>query len=154
MSNTNQSLIESFDAEIPNEDEQDWKHSEYMDEVSFDLRGRNIMIQLTRASNLNYVRWVLEKTKAKVQKDDIGYDITFKTNGGINRGEDEFVIFAAVLKVLNKYFSEHNWDCLQFIGDGDDRNRVYEALAQRMTKTQPDVELLAQRGDRFVIARF
>jgi hypothetical protein len=88
--------------------------------------------------------------------DAVGYDIISKVDGGtgVTEGEEEFAVFSGVLMVLNKYFSERDWDYLRFSGEDASKNRLYQALAQRMTKTQPSVERIAQRGNDFVIARF
>jgi hypothetical protein len=134
-----------------------WNHYKDLDEVSFTLRDKRIVIQLYKIPGRHVsANWVLEPTYAEVPEGAVGYDIIFKVDGetDVTGGGEEFAIFSAVLKVLNEYFSEREWDYLQFTGESGSRNRLYQALAQRMTRSQPGVERIAQRGNDFVIARF
>lgn len=150
-------LAELFDTEYPRPQDVAWERHRDLDIAHFDLRGRVISIELYRISGRHVSAiWVLEPTHAEVPADAVGYDIIFKVKGetDITGGGEEFAIFSGVLRVLNRYFREREWDYLQFTGEGGSRNRLYNALAQRMTKSQPGVERIAHRGNDFVIARF
>jgi hypothetical protein len=150
-------LAELFDTEYPKEHDVSWKHYQDLDTADFTLRGKQITIEIARLTGRHIsANWVLEPMYIDVPKDAVGYDIIFKVGGetDITGGGEEFAIFSAVLRVLNRYLREREWDYLQFTGEGDSRNRLYQALAQRMTKSQPGVEHIAQRGNDFVITRF
>jgi hypothetical protein len=149
--------MELFDTEYPMDRDVYWQHYKDLDTAQFTLRGKSIEIEIHKISTRHVsAKWVLEPTHADVPDDAVGYDIIFKVDGEVEvtRGGEEFAVFSGVLRVLNKYFSEHEWDYLQFSGEDASRNRLYQALAQRMTKTQPSVERIAQRSKDFVIARF
>jgi hypothetical protein len=149
-------LAELFDTEYPKETDINWKHRTGLDTAYFDIRGKSITVELYRDTKHERANWVLEPTHVKVPADAVGYDIIFDVDGEIEAtGEgEEFAVFSGVLRVLNRYFREREWDYLQFTGEDGSRNRLYQALAQRMTKSQPGVERIAQRGNEFVIARF
>ncbi len=150
-------LAELFDTEYPKEKDVIWKHHQTLDTAIFTLRGRKIDIEIARITDHHYsANWILKPTKADVPNDAVGYEVIFRVDDktDITGGGEEFAIFSGVLRVLNRYFQEHEWDYIEFSGEGDSRNRLYQALAQRLTKSQPGVERIAQRGNSFIIARF
>lgn len=149
-------LIELFDKPQVISDKR-WNHYKDLDEVSFTLRDKRIVIEIYRITGRHVsANWVLEPTHVEVPEGAVGYDIIFKVDGetDVTGGGDEFAIFSAVLDILKDHFRDREWDYLQFSGAEDSRNKLYQALAQRMTRSRPDVERIAQRGKDFVIARF
>jgi hypothetical protein len=134
-----------------------WERYRQLDVAHLNVRGKRITVEIFKLEGRHIsANWVLEPTHTAVPDDAVGYDIIFKVDGetDITGGGEEFAVFSAVLGVLNGYFREREWDYLQFSGEDGSRTRLYQALAQRMTKSQPGVERIAHRGNDFVIARF
>jgi hypothetical protein len=156
MSENPMLLAELFDTEYPRERDVSWQRHKDLDIAHFYIRNKSITVEIFRIHGPHGgANWILEPTHVEIQDDAVGYDIIFKVDGetDITAGGEEFAIFSGVLRVLNQYFQKREWDYLHFTGEGDSRNRLYQALAQRMTKSQPGVERIAQRGDHFIIAR-
>ena len=130
-----------------------WQHVADSDTATFNLNSQTMTLAVSEVSSHVKARWILEKSQAKVAKDAIGYSITFDViNTG--KGWEEYAIFSTVLRLLDQYFSEREWDYLHFNDEDGSRFRLYDAVSQRMTKTQDSVERRAYRGNDYVVARF
>lgn len=149
-------LIELFDKPVVDARDIRWRHFKDLDVASFDLKGKRVEIEIVQLRNHIAANWVLELVHAEVPPNAVGYNIIFKVGGetDITGDGDEFAIFSAVINVLERYFYDRDWDYLEFSGAEDSRNKLYQALAQRMTRSRSDVERIANRGKDFVITRF
>lgn len=128
------------------------------DEFHFDLIGKKVVIEITKLPSGDHTiaTYILGGLSDQIPIDAVGYNIIFRVDGAtdVTSGGSEFVIFNAILKIVNDYFKSHDWYYIQFQGAEGSRNKLYNALAQRMTKTQPHVKQIAQRYDDFIITKF
>lgn len=150
-------LDEIFNGDHPPETAVVWHRLPLLDVATFDVGDRRVVLEIAVITDQrDRVDWILEPMRVSVPASAWGHAVMFSVSGasGIARGVEEFAIFSALLRVLNRYFSDREWDYLWFRGDDGSRHRLYQALAQRMAKSKPCVERIAHRGGEFAVTRF
>ena len=120
--------------------------------IQFKLFEQEINICISELEDLELLEWVSGKKfeNPKIYKGFL-IDITIKD---IDDGNIEFFIFTECLDQINKLLLQKSWDYLIIRGLVNQRNKVHEAIAQRLTKLQSSVERLSCRSPCFMIARF
>lgn len=85
-----------------------------------------------------------------------GFIINFDIDGQTDVASSaiEMAMFICLKNVINDFFLKLDWDYLIFVGKENQKNRLHNAIAQRLTITQPNVERFANLKNYFLIARF
>lgn len=124
---------------------------EFDNGVVFDLFGYNVQIKMDKCESNNLSNWILG-----YDIDAVGYSIEIRINEltDIEDVSEEFLIFTETLDRVNKLVSNKTWDYLIFIGLETHRNKIIEAIAQRLTRLQSNIERIATRHPLYLIARF
>lgn len=140
-------LFEWFDKKLPVTD-----YIVVGNNIQFRLFEHTINICISDLEDLTLLEWIL------------GHKLNDSTNYAgclieiiIDNVEDdniEFFLFTECLNQINDLLLDKTWDYLIVQGSINQRNKIQEAIAQRLTKLQVGVERLSCRSPCFMIARF
>lgn len=140
-------LFKWFDQTLPITNFQKFSNT-----VMFDLFDYKIKIVVEESVNHCEAKWILQW----LPNDPKGYviDILINDITDIDDISSEFLVFTEVLNQTNNLVTNLDWNYLVFKGIKHFRNKIPEAVAQRLTKLQPTVERIANRHPLTLIARF
>jgi hypothetical protein len=85
-----------------------------------------------------------------------GYYIEFSVDQSKNvvGSVIEYVCSNSIINVVNEYITNNEWEYIIVKGHNNDRNRIHNALAQRLTVKQPSVERFFNLENYFLITKF
>lgn len=120
--------------------------------VKFILFLYSVEINFNIIQDPTIINWVLQADYKSAK----GYEFVIRINQltDIKPVSDEFLIFTEILKQVNCILEKSEWDYLAFTGLPGQRNKIPEAIAQRLTKLQPNVERIASRNHVILITKF
>lgn len=154
-------LFEYFDKPLPIENKAESVHTVGKTTIwlsTFECFDLAVEIQIAKILDTDHqvIDWILEGVRWTKPDDPEGYTITFRANGkaDIEDSNKEYLVGDYIAKQIDEYVADKSWNYLILTGDPGSKNKLYQMISQRLSRTQPDVERVMNRSNDFVVSRF
>ena len=119
-------------------------------ETNFRFMGKNVVVEVSPDVRQVSAKYIFRSTDTDLPTTHQGWVLVFRVDGTTDVtgefGNQAVKLLTQVVSVVRGFLESHDWDYVIFVGEEGSRNKLYQALAQRLAQ-QAGAKVLQHRSD-------